>query len=61
MKIEPKNRPDENPLPGDVRSGDTQPQPGHLATLFEFEGPGRECWAGVDADEYVRELRAGWE
>ena len=26
-----------------------------------LEGLGREVWRGVDADNYVKELRQGWE
>jgi hypothetical protein len=33
----------------------------HLDSLFELEGLGRELWEGIDPDEYVRELRAGWD
>jgi hypothetical protein len=33
----------------------------HLESLFELEGLGREMWEGIDPDEYVCELRAGWD
>ena len=33
----------------------------HLDSLFELEGLGRELWEGIDPDEYVREVRAGWD
>jgi len=32
-----------------------------LESLFELEGLGKEHWKGVDADEFVRTLREGWE
>jgi len=32
-----------------------------LESLFELEGLGREHWKGVDPDEFVRQLREGWE
>lgn len=32
-----------------------------LAGLHELRGLGKEIWRGVDADEYVRGLREGWE
>ncbi len=32
----------------------------HLETLFQLEGLGKELWIGVDADDYVRELREEW-
>jgi len=32
-----------------------------LESLFELEGLGQEHWKNVDPDEFVRELREGWE
>jgi hypothetical protein len=32
-----------------------------LESLFELEGLGKEHWRGVDPDEFVRQLREGWE
>ncbi|MGA2848508.1 MAG: hypothetical protein ABSE46_05905 [Terracidiphilus sp.] len=32
-----------------------------LESLFELEGLGKEHWKGIDPDEYVRQLREGWE
>ena len=32
-----------------------------LESLFELEGLGKEHWKNVDPDEYVRQLREGWE
>jgi hypothetical protein len=32
-----------------------------LDGLFKLKGLGKEIWEGVDPDEYVRELREGWE
>jgi len=32
-----------------------------LRGIFEMIGAGKEDFAGVDADEYVRQLREGWE
>jgi hypothetical protein len=32
-----------------------------LESLFELEGLGREHWKDVDPDEFVRQLREGWE
>jgi hypothetical protein len=29
--------------------------------LLQLVGLGAEIWKGVDADEYIRELREGWE
>jgi hypothetical protein len=34
---------------------------GWLAGLHQLRGLGRDAWRGVDADEYVRNLREGWE
>lgn len=35
--------------------------PHRLDALLDLSGLGREVWAGVDPDEYVRALREGWE
>ena len=32
-----------------------------LDSLFELEGLGEEYWKNVDPDEFVRQLREGWE
>jgi hypothetical protein len=32
-----------------------------LESLFELRGLGKELWKDVDPDEYVRQLREGWE
>jgi hypothetical protein len=32
-----------------------------LESLFELEGLGKEYWKHVDPDEFVRQLREGWE
>ncbi len=32
-----------------------------LDGLFQLRGLGKEIWQGVDPDEYIRELREGWE
>jgi hypothetical protein len=32
-----------------------------LESLFELEGLGKEYWKDVDPDEFVRQLREGWE
>ena len=32
-----------------------------LHPLMQLSGLGKEIWKGVDPDEYVRELREGWE
>ena len=34
---------------------------GWLASLFELRGLGKEYLGDVDADEFVRQLREGWE
>jgi hypothetical protein len=43
-------------------------QPGNSATadrwlgsLFELEGLGKEHWKDIDPDDFVRQLREGWE
>lgn len=38
-------------------SGDT----GWLAGVLSLQGVGREIWANQDPDEYVRQLREGWD
>lgn len=32
-----------------------------LDAILEMSGLGKEIWQGVDPDEYVRQLREGWE
>ncbi len=32
-----------------------------LDAILELSGLGKELWDGVDPDEYVRQLREGWE
>jgi hypothetical protein len=34
---------------------------GKTRSLLELEGLGAELWEGVDAQEYVNELRAEWD
>jgi hypothetical protein len=34
---------------------------GWLQSLLELEGLGKEYWKDVDPDEFVRQLREGWE
>jgi hypothetical protein len=29
--------------------------------ILEFEGVGKEIWDGIDAQEYVRQLREEWD
>ena len=31
------------------------------APLYALRGLGKEIWAGIDPDEYVRSLRRGWK
>ena len=40
-------------------NGQAQPEP--LDEILALYGLGKEIWEGVDPDEYVRELREGWE
>lgn len=30
-------------------------------SILEFEGVGKEMWQGVDAQEYINQLRAEWD
>lgn len=32
-----------------------------LESLFELKGLGTEIWKGIDPDEYIRQLRDGWD
>lgn len=41
--------------------GEPEGAEGWLASLFELQGLGKEHWKGIDPDEYVRQLREGWE
>lgn len=44
-------------------SSDSEPsgQLRWLESLFELEGLGKENWKGINPDEFVRQLREGWE
>lgn len=44
-----------------IRSSSTQTGERWLESLFELKGLGAEHWQGIDPDEYVRELRDGWD
>ncbi len=39
----------------------TPARDGWLSGIFAMIGAGRDIFAGIDPDEYVRKLRAGWE
>jgi hypothetical protein len=45
----------------DPHGGESERAQRWLEALFELEGLGREHWKGVDPDQFVRELREGWE
>jgi hypothetical protein len=47
------------PLAGDAKDG--QPNLRHLDGLLLARGIGAEMAAGIDPDDYIRELREGWE
>jgi hypothetical protein len=38
-----------------------QSSEGHQRSLLELEGLGAEIWNGIDAQEYVDELRKEWD
>jgi hypothetical protein len=42
-------------------NGHEQVQPEPLDAILALRGLGKEIWEGVDPDEYVRELREGWD
>ena len=44
----------------DLAAGDGR-VPEDEVSLLELEGLGAELWQGVDAQEYVNELRAEWD
>ncbi|MCS7187947.1 MAG: hypothetical protein RMK89_13475 [Armatimonadota bacterium] len=43
----------------DLAAEAVEEQPKH--SLLELEGLGAEIWQGIDAQEYVNELRKEWE
>jgi len=52
----------ENPASGSPRETQEPKSAGRwLESLFELEGLGKEHWKDVDPDEFVRQLREGWE
>jgi hypothetical protein len=44
-----------------LRVGEPETADRWLESLFELEGLGKEHWKDVDPDEFVRQLREGWE
>ncbi len=51
----------ESAPPADRKSEGAQSSEQWLNSLFELQGLGREHWKNVDPDEFVRQLREGWE
>jgi hypothetical protein len=51
-----------NPVGGIPPQPQEPGSPGRwLDSLFDLEGLGKEYWKDVDPDEFVRQLREGWE
>ena len=50
-----------HPSPGKVADKEPETPQRWLESLFELEGLGRQHWKNVDPDEFVRQLREGWE
>jgi hypothetical protein len=46
---------------GSVELENPKPADRWLESLFELEGLGKEHWKDVDPDEFVKQLREGWE
>lgn len=46
---------------GNERKKPVQTSERWLESLFELEGLGKEHWKNTDPDEFVRQLREGWE
>ena len=44
-----------------VIARDLAPEEKELHSIMELEGLGAEIWEGVDAQEYVNELREEWD
>jgi hypothetical protein len=45
----------------DLAAEPTQSPEEHQRSLLELEGLGAEIWQGIDAQEYVNELRKEWD
>ena len=45
----------------DLAAEPAQSSEGHQRSLLELEGLGAEIWQGIDAQEYVNELRKEWD
>ncbi len=45
----------------ELANGKDTKEPGEKRSLLELEGLGAEIWEGIDAQEYVNELRNEWE
>jgi hypothetical protein len=54
-------RPGGDQRPGGASSAPTKTADQWLGSLLEMEGLGKEYWKDVDPDEFVRQLREGWE
>jgi hypothetical protein len=53
---------EENPARGGPLQAQEPKSAGRwLESLFELEGLGKEHWKDIDPDEFVRQLREGWE
>jgi hypothetical protein len=50
-----------NSISGNKPNAETPIPERWLESLFELQGLGKEHWKGVDPDEFVRQLREGWE
>jgi hypothetical protein len=52
----------QNPMSGSpAKAQEPRPAGRWLDSLFEMQGLGKEYWKGIDPDEFVRQLREGWE
>jgi hypothetical protein len=40
---------------------DTETRPSHQRRLTELRGLGKEIWAGIDAQDYVDQMRDEWD
>ncbi len=48
-------------IAGELANGRGETEPNKKRSIMELHGLGAEIWEGIDAQEYVNELRNEWE
>jgi len=48
-------------MAAELANGEEEKQPQNRRSVMELHGLGAEIWEGIDAQEYVNQLRDEWE